>query len=365
MKKIAFLLLLFTSTFSAFAQNGQKVFLWKNNAFKAMAASGIDSITFSLADDAITFTTGDAYYIAENSFKAAFSVTSNLPTLQTAKKEVGVCWSRKYQEPTINNYVTVYQRELGDKVSWAPSFEYLYSGTTYYYRPYVMIDSVVFYGEVKSVSTYGALPSETVDEDSLSTDEKHGNCVDLGLSVKWAVCNLGATKPEEYGDFYAWGETSPKPDYMDYDADTYKYKDKNAGTYYSTKYDKYNGEDKKEVLEAEDDAATVTLKGSWRMPTYSECLELVNKCTWTTKVVNNINGYLVTGPNGKSIFLPANGYRSTSTSSVGEYGYYWSSTKSGSSEAYEIYFYYSKNSGSKKVQSGDRPSGRCIRPVLP
>ena len=167
--------------------------------------------------------------------------------------------------------------------------------------------------------------------------------VDLGLSVKWATCNVGATTPEGYGDYFAWGETSPK---TTYDWSTYKYSN---GTYDSmTKYctqSSYGTVDNKTTLELTDDAARVNWGGSWRMPTEAEQNELrdTNNCTWTWTTQNGVNGHKVTSKkNGNSIFLPAAGYRNNSyLNFAGSYGYYWSSSLSTSSSfsAYLVYFY--------------------------
>jgi hypothetical protein len=151
--------------------------------------------------------------------------------------------------------------------------------------------------------------------------------VDLGLpsGLKWASFNLGATTPEEYGDYFSWGETLPK---SNYNWSTYKWCNGSWNTL--TKYctDSYTGfKDNKTVLDPEDDAATVALGGSWRMATNAEWTELGTKCTWTWTTQNGVKGRLVTGPNGNSIFLPAAGYRDgTSLSDAGSYGYCWSSS---------------------------------------
>ena len=121
--------------------------------------------------------------------------------------------------------------------------------------------------------------------------------VDLGLSVKWATFNVGATSPEEYGDYFAWGETEPKETYS---WATYKWCD---GT--DANITKYNTIDGKTILEPTDDAAQVHRGDKWRMPTKAECQELIDSCTWEWTTSNNISGYRVTGPNGNSIFLPA------------------------------------------------------------
>ena len=153
--------------------------------------------------------------------------------------------------------------------------------------------------------------------------------VDLGLSVKWATCNVGANKPEEYGDYFAWGETQPK---SNYDWSTYKWC--NGSSTSLTKYctDSYYGTvDNKNQLELSDDAARANWGGSWRMPTDAELTELREQCTWTWTTQNGVSGYKVTskksGYTNKSIFLPAAGYHGGSSLNLaGSYGDYWSSS---------------------------------------
>ena len=127
-----------------------------------------------------------------------------------------------------------------------------------------------------------------------------GQAVDLGLSVYWASCNLGAEKPEEYGDYYAWGETKPKSSYTQ---QNYAYYNSNTASYIDIGND---------ISGTEYDAARVNLGSDWRMPTEGEMKELINNCNWEWSQVNGVNGYKVMGKNGNSIFLPASGeYRST------------------------------------------------------
>ena len=165
-----------------------------------------------------------------------------------------------------------------------------------------------------------------VDGNPISIPE----AVDLGLpsGVKWASFNLGASKPEEYGDDYAWGETGPK---SNYDWSTYKWSMGSNTTltkYCTDSSNGYNGYiDGKTVLDPEDDAAHVTLGGKWRMPTNTEWQEIMENCTWEWPYYYGLYGYLVTGPNGNSIFLPAAGCQDVNGSfGVGDYGYYWSSS---------------------------------------
>ena len=175
-------------------------------------------------------------------------------------------------------------------------------------------------------------------------EENEHEYVDLGLpsGIKWATCNVGANSPEEYGDYFAWGETEPK-DY--YDWSTYKYCNGSPSTL--TKYcvDSYRGTvDNKTTLELTDDAARVNWGDKWRMPTKAEQDELRNtsNCTWTWTTQNGVNGYKVTSVvNGNSIFLPAAGYRRyDGRNEGGSRAYYWSTllNTSGNSEAYFLYF---------------------------
>ena len=147
--------------------------------------------------------------------------------------------------------------------------------------------------------------------------------IDLGLSVKWATYNVGATKPEEYGGYYAWGETEEKEDYS---WSTYKWWYNGSLTKYCNE-SFYGTVDNKTVLDPEDDVAHVKWGGNWRMPTKAEQDELRANCTWTWTFLNGVYGYKVTGPNGNSIFLPAAGSRyGTAVNDRGDDGDYWSSS---------------------------------------
>ena len=189
--------------------------------------------------------------------------------------------------------------------------------------------------------------------------------VDLGLSVKWATCNVGASKPEEYGDYFAWGEVEPKDEYR---WETYKWCDGQANTL--TKYNtdsSYGTVDNKTVLEAADDAATVNWGGSWRMPTDVEMTELYENCTWTWTTENGVNGYRVTsnkiGYTDKSIFLPAAGFCANdySYAEVGSNGSYWSSSLSNRAlRAYAMDLYADEVRSS---YTSTRRNGYSIRPV--
>ena len=156
--------------------------------------------------------------------------------------------------------------------------------------------------------------------------------VDLGLpsGTLWATCNIGANSPEEYGDYFAWGETETK---NIYNWNTYKWckgSDNTMTKYCSDSEYGFQGfTDGKTELDAEDDAAYVNWGSSWRMPTKEQQDELRTNCTWTWTTRNGVNGRLVTGPNGNTIFLPAAGSRwHVSLYSVGSRCVYWSRTLS-------------------------------------
>ena len=156
-------------------------------------------------------------------------------------------------------------------------------------------------------------------------NQKVHEWVDLGLSVKWATCNIGADRPEDYGDYFAWGETRPKSTYNwsnCFDCLDGKY-DGRWGTY------RLGGQTRITPTSGHD-TARENWGGSWRMPTDEEFEELCdeNKCDWTWTSQGGHKGYLVTSKiNGNSIFLPAAGWRyGTDTDFVGDCGFYWSST---------------------------------------
>lgn len=192
-------------------------------------------------------------------------------------------------------------------------------------------------------------PGEKEEGDS-SLDK--GVAVDLGLSVKWATCNVGAEAPEQLGDYFAWGSTVPQQTYSWTD---YKYCE---GTYNSLT--KYTDSDKLTVLQPTDDAATVNFGKKWRTPTLKEYNELCNKCEWTWEEVNGTKGYRVTGSTGESIFLPAAGFKENDwTSVVNREGYYWLTDIADGSNAKCAFFDSSRQSYSFRY----RCNGYTIRPV--
>ncbi len=189
--------------------------------------------------------------------------------------------------------------------------------------------------------------------------------VDLGLpsGTLWATCNVGASLPEEFGYYFAWGETTPK---SIYNWDTYKY-----GSAYNklTKYcdDSYYGtEDNRTELELSDDAAAVNWGSDWRMPTMTQLLELSKHCTWTSTTFNYVKGMLVVGPNGNSIFLPAAGYRSgCNLNNMGYKGKYWGALPYYTPyQACRLFFSLFFPECSISWSHDSRYNGFCVRPVL-
>ncbi|MBQ0029451.1 MAG: hypothetical protein KBT32_03345 [Bacteroidales bacterium] len=190
--------------------------------------------------------------------------------------------------------------------------------------------------------------------------------VDLGLpsGTLWATYNVGATKPSEYGNYFAWGETKPK---TIYDWETYKWckgSDDSMSKYCTS--NNYGLVDDKTFLEAEDDTAITNWGKEWRMPTFEELQEMLNGCIW--KWVKDFNGTGVAGQLGTSktnsatIFFPAAGYLDESNHLCGDEGYYWSSSlhKSYSDGAYCLDF------GSEYINLYDdsRSYGRSVRAVV-
>lgn len=185
--------------------------------------------------------------------------------------------------------------------------------------------------------------SDTLEVTSMINGHEY---VDLGLpsGIKWATCNIGASSPSDYGDYFAWGEITTKDTYTKENSKTWE----------------------KELGEIsgnpEYDAARANWGGSWRLPTDTECKELLNKCTWTWMSQGDHNGYKVTGPNGNSIFLPAAGCRLGSSLSLAESdSYYWSSTPFESHTQFACILHF--DSIYLYVGLSPRFYGQAVRPV--
>ena len=187
---------------------------------------------------------------------------------------------------------------------------------------------------------------------SLTTGTHKGyEWVDLGLSVKWATCNVGASTPGAKGNYYAWGETSTKREYTE----------SNSASY-GKSWGDIGGNSSR-------DAARANWGGNWRMPTEAEFQELKDNCTWEWKIQGRHIGCEVRGPNGNSIFLPLAGYRSGDTLyKVGEQGNYWSSSSDDCStnSAFSLLFCVGVELEVGWIWASDSRCyfGRSVRPVL-
>ncbi len=186
--------------------------------------------------------------------------------------------------------------------------------------------------------------NETSDTPTTGTIAGH-EYVDLGLpsGLKWATCNVGATTPEDYGDYYAWGGISPLSE---------------------------NGDEPITTIEdisghPDHDAARANWGGTWRMPRKLEMDELINNCTWTSTTLNGVYGYKVTGINGNHIFLPAAGYIVySSLRGIGSSGRYWISTRNAFNSEYAYTFQFSSSSENyNSAYAYESTTGQSVRPV--
>ena len=273
-----------------------------------------------------TLTTTPVTNITINSAVCGGNIISDGGATITAR---GVCWSTS-PNPTIGHNRTTDGSGTG---SFTSNITGLQPNTTYYVRAYATNSQGTSYGEELTFTT-------------LSGVINGHEFVDLGLpsGLKWATCNVGATTPEDYGNYYAWGETTTKTSYTLQNSVTF-------GLYMGD----ISGN-------ATYDAARANWGSTWRMPTKAEMEELRDNCTWIWTSQNGVNGCRVTGPNGNSIFLPAAGHCDGSLREyVGGYGYYWSSTPYTTTvDAYGLSFcsaYHHVNWGN------GRYDGRTVRPV--
>ena len=268
--------------------------------------------------------------------------------------ERGVCIATVSNPTTSNTKITA----GSGTGSFTCNLTGLQANTTYYVRAYATNEVGTAYGEEVSFTT-----QEQSSTPNNGTENGYAY-VDLGLSVKWATCNVGANNPEDYGSYFAWGETTTK---STYNWSTYKWCNGSETTLtkYNTKSS--NGAvDNKTQLELSDDAARANWGGSWRMPTDAEWTELREQCTWTWTTQNGVNGYKVTskksGYTNNSIFLPAAGYRiGSDLIGAGSRGNDWSSSlyTDSPSGAWDVLFY----SDNVLKYGSNRYYGFSVRPV--
>lgn len=208
------------------------------------------------------------------------------------------------------------------------------------------------YGTIEFKTINGKMVSVLVSQAGKNKEFNGHEYVDLGLpsGTMWATCNVGATKPEDYGDYFAWGEINTK---KTYDIYNYKYYDEGSGF---TKYIH-----RTDTLDTADDAATANWGTGWRMPSYGEIGELEEKCEWTWTVMNGINGYSIKGLNGNAIFLPAAGFiYENGKRDVNEKGEYLSNNSYWPG-AHRLCIF--PNGHSTQINEDLRWFGRSVRPV--
>ena len=244
----------------------------------------------------------------------------------------GLCWSTS-QNPTIENDTTIVGNGLGVFVS---DIAVLTENTTYYMRAYATSAHGTAYGEEKCFTTLKV---------EIGGDINGYEWVDLGLpsGLKWSIHNIGASIPEEYGNYYAWGEIETKTEYTVENSVTH-------GVHMSD----ISGD-------AEYDAARANWGSTWRLPTKADHEEIIEYCTWIWLKHNDVWGYRIIGTNGNYIFIPASGYlRGTSVYGDGECAGYWNSKPSDDkSKSLSLGI----NSSIKQLFSSDRYAGQTIRPV--
>ncbi len=230
-------------------------------------------------------------------------------------------------------------------------YQYMGQDDTYYY---ILADGAI--GQTRKSTSHvetfinkGEYSIKSRDSIIITAKSPTRKAVDLGLSVKWAACNIGAGEPYECGSYYAWGEIQTKKTY--------------ESNYFDREFRKYN-KNSRTVLDQYDDAAHRLWGGGWRMPTKDEIQELVDKCKWEWTTLNGVSGYRVTGTNGRSIFLPITGMRlDTRLLYSDTSAYYWSASlgPSSSEMAWQLHF----KSNEINVSALVRSVGRVIRPVHP
>ncbi len=306
------------------------------NGFTVRPVSGTINYGTTDTEELPTVTTNSVTSITKNSAVCGGNVTSDGGATVTRR---GVCWSTS-SNPTVYDNKTIDGNGEG---SFSSNITELEAGTTYYVRAYATNSEGTAYGIQKTFTTTTSSGGGGATTGTINGHE----WVDLGLpsGTKWATCNIGATTPEGYGSYYAWGETSTKSEYT---IENYRILGANISIDISGN--------------SSYDAARANWGGSWRMPTYGEMKELKNNCTWTWTTQNGVNGMRVTGPNGNSIFLPAAGYCSGSSRYyVGEDGYYWNSLRSEITPTLASCLHFT--SGNHGFPLVSRVLGHTVRPV--
>ena len=322
-------------------------------------ASAQYTYTFAGWSPAITTVTGDATYTA------TYTSTINNYTLTLSGENGIVTGAGSYEYGSV---VTISATPLE-----CYQFKQWSDGDTNATREITITDDIELEAIFEVITytiiiesanqDYGTVTIEVVDSPNESPEY-----VDLGLSVKWATCNIGATKPEEYGDYFAWGEVSPKDSFSEENHKwirTWWHETEDGscpipGYHSHTEFTKYHSHvDGKTILDKEDDAAVVNWGENWRMPTWDETKELLDKCIWEMTSQNGVSGFKVTGTNGNSIFLPAD----FSFGSHSGYSYWTSTVHYKYNEYQQAIMLYLDDDGDAYWEIGARYNGKMVRPV--
>ena len=327
----------------------QDMYVLENDGkLNVINVSSINYATFNANGDWFTINNGEIESATKYSVTASCSVSlktnADIKSLST-QPEVGVCYSDSKPIPSIEDDCQTLGSTFKD---YSFTVSRLHLGSTYYFRIYIKLSNSVFYGSVFQAKTLGTRPAnKTINGHSF---------VDLGLpsGLLWATCNIGATSAVDFGDRFAWGETSPKATYSE---ENYKFGNESM--------DKYNETDGKTILDNKDDAAYVNWGSACRIPTKADLIELVNSdnCTWEETSVTissneTVRGYKFTSVrNGNSIFFP--------TSGNGQYELYWlSQIYPGSAYEYKHACYiYWRGDTMQYTAPSLRSFGHLVRPV--
>ena len=262
---------------------------------------------------------------------------------------LGVAWATSESDLCAGGNFKHYSmpwNEVKQQDYWykiATSMEGLSPHTTYYYASFVEAGGIYVFSSIKSFTT----------EYYFTT-----GAVDLGLSVKWAGCNLDAEQPEEFGGYYAWGETKEKETYT---WTTYQYYESDGDGYISEEEMIFIGNS---ISGTAYDVAHVKLGDGWRMPTFNEAKELLEECTSKRITYYDVVGIMITGPNGNAIFFPEAGYYDGSGYHDDKRVLYWTGTYSKEENADGTEAYCLSFRGSGSYHSYNRCCGFTIRPVI-
>ena len=292
------------------------------------------TLSFVIPSPDIKVTTDDAENV--ESYSVTIKGSAEISLQYDTDYDYGFFLSTSGNPSKSNNVLDV-KPDITQTNIFKANVENLKDNITYYFCAYVLCGGSYFYGNTKNFKTPKATRGTLAGHD----------WVDLGLpsGLKWATCNVGASSPEQYGGYYAWGETSTKSGYY---SNNYSYGNTNTHSYNIP----YN------ISETSYDVARKQWGSTWMMPTFSDIRELYNNCTFSWERVNGVYGARMTGKNGNSIFLPAgggigpgfSGSSGTTVVGTGTYGRYWSATMAYKQNWNEVKYLYFNQDGIKLTQ---------------